>query len=107
MAPRAREAAQRSAAERATRPECGRQDEGVIVSGERLKTALERACEDAGVEPAQIVAWVVEGERPEAASPIAYLAPASYVSVETAAVFRAVGSIRAHEHHLRQPSDLL
>jgi hypothetical protein len=70
----------------------------VIVEPDRLRAELERACADAGLAPASVVAWLVEATRPAGATPVAYLHPAGRVRAGTVLVFRAVGEERAARH---------
>lgn len=72
----------------------------VIVDPNRLRTELERACEDAGLDPRAWVAWIVDAVRPTGTTPIAYLQPAGCVKPDTVVVFRAVGSERVDPHRL-------
>jgi hypothetical protein len=73
----------------------------VTVDPERLRTQLERACEDAGLDPRAWVVWIVDALRPAGTTPIAYLQPAGEVRPDTVLVFRAVGSERVHRYRLR------
>jgi hypothetical protein len=77
-----------------------RHDAEMVVTPERLLAALPDACEDAGVTAALVIAWIVEAAWPTTTSPIAYIAPASYVTEETVTVFRVIGAARVDEHHL-------
>ena len=72
----------------------------MTVDPDRLRTELERACEDAGLDPRAWVVWIVDAVRPAGTTPIAYLQPAGAVRPSTVLVFRAVGSERARPYHL-------
>jgi hypothetical protein len=72
----------------------------VIVEEQHVLDTLAVTCPHANVAAADVVVFVVDAERPAGATPSAYLHPASYVSEETARVFRAVGSVRADAYHL-------
>src|SRR6266849_1617285 len=72
----------------------------VTVDPDRLRTELERACEDAGLDPSRWVVWIVDGVPPAGTTPIAYLQPAGEVRTDTVIVFRAVGVKRARPHRL-------
>jgi hypothetical protein len=67
----------------------------VIVDPFDLRTVLMRACRDAAIEPATCVVWIVDAQRPDGSTPIAYLQPARRVRDDTVQVFRAVGAERA------------
>ena len=67
----------------------------MIVEPEHLRSELERACVDAGLDPGAFAVWIVDAARPPAATPIAYLQPAGRVRSDTVLVFRAVGEERA------------
>jgi len=69
----------------------------VIVGPDRLRSELARACEDAALDPASFVVWVVDGARPAGATPLAYLHPEGRVRDDTVLVFRIVGGQRADE----------
>lgn len=64
----------------------------------RLRSELEGACADAGVEAASVVVFVAPARQPWGTTPLAYLNPAGVVRPETVAVFRAVGAARAARH---------
>lgn len=68
------------------------------VEGSQLKSLLRRACDDAGLDAACVVAWIVDAARPAGATPIAYLHPRGVVRPDTVQVFRAVGAERAQAH---------
>ena len=72
----------------------------MTVDPDRLRTELERACEDAGLDSRAWVVWIVDAVRPAGTTPIAYLQPAGVVRPNTVLVFRAVGSERVRPHHL-------
>jgi hypothetical protein len=72
----------------------------VTVDPDRLRTQLERACADAGLDPRAWVVWIVDAVRPAGTTPIAYLQPAGEVRPNTVLVFRAVGSERVHPYRL-------
>ncbi len=65
---------------------------------DRLREELSAACEDAGIDSATLVVWVVAVSRPPGTTPLAYLQPAGEVRADTVRVFRAVGAERASEH---------
>ncbi len=65
-----------------------------MLDPERLREKLVAACDDAGIAPASVVAYVVVAPRPTGTTPLAYLHPAGLVRSETVAVFRAVGAER-------------
>jgi hypothetical protein len=66
-----------------------------MVELARLRLELAAACEDAAVDPATLVVWVVAVARPPGTTPLAYLQPAGEVRADTVRVFRAVGTARA------------
>jgi hypothetical protein len=70
----------------------------VIVDAERLRAELENACADAELPAGSFAAWIVNGECPAGATPVAYLHPAGRVDPGTVLVFRAVGAARAARH---------
>jgi hypothetical protein len=72
----------------------------VRVERDRVREALLAACADAGIDPGNVVVFMVDANRPADTTPIAYLQPAGYVQQETAGVFRAVGTEQAHAYHL-------
>jgi hypothetical protein len=66
-----------------------------VLDMRRLRSELERACADAGVDPTAVVVFVVASRQPKGTTPLAYLNPAGVVRADTVAVFRAVGGARA------------
>lgn len=72
----------------------------MTVDPDRLRTELERACADAGLDPRAWIVWIVDAVRPAGTTPIAYLQPAGEVRPSTVLVFRAVGSERVRPYHL-------
>jgi hypothetical protein len=66
-----------------------------MVDLHRLRLELAAACEDAAIDAATLVVWVIAGARPPGTTPLAYLQPAGEVRADTVRVFRAVGSERA------------
>lgn len=72
----------------------------MTVDPDRLRIELERACEDAGLEPRAWVVWIVDATRPSGTTPVAYLQPAGDVKPDTVFVFRAVGSERVDPYRL-------
>jgi hypothetical protein len=64
----------------------------------RLRSELDAACADAGVDAASVVVFVVASRQPAGTTPLAYLNPAGVVRSDTVAVFRAVGAARAAGH---------
>ena len=72
----------------------------MTVDPERLRTQLERACEDAGLDPHAWVVWIVKAVRPAGTTPVAYLQPAGEVRSDTVLVFRAVGAERVRSYDL-------
>lgn len=66
----------------------------MIVEPSDLRAALVRGCDDAGLDPATVMAFVVEAARPPGATPLAYLHPHGAVRPDTVQVFRAVGTER-------------
>jgi len=70
----------------------------MVVDASNLRTALEHACRDAGLDQSTVVAWIVDAARPPGATPIAYLHPAGSVRPDTVQVFGAVGADRAAVH---------
>lgn len=72
----------------------------MTVDPDRLRTELERACEDAGLDPRAWIVWIVDAVRPAGTTPIAYLQPAGEVRSNTVLVFRAVGSERVDPYRL-------
>jgi len=73
----------------------------VVLDLKRLRSELERACADAGVDARSVVVFVVPSRQPEGTTPLAYLNPAGSVRPDTVAVFRAVGGSRAARHAAR------
>jgi hypothetical protein len=71
-----------------------------VLDPEHLRQELLAACDDAGIAPASVVAYVVAAARPAGTTPLAYLHPAGVVRSETVAVFRAIGSTRVARHQL-------
>lgn len=71
-----------------------------MIDPDRVSAELVRACEDAGLEPAAFVVFVVDAPWPLGTTPMAYLQPAGHVWPDTVVVFRAVGAVRAGRHHL-------
>src|SRR5690242_10081936 len=69
-----------------------------MVDLDRLRSELAAACEDAAIDPAALVVWVIAVARPPGTTPLAYLQPAGEVRAETVRVFRAVGTQRADTH---------
>jgi hypothetical protein len=60
-----------------------------------------RACsQDAGIDPASLVVFVVDAVRPPGTTPLAYLQPAASVRDDTVLVFRAVGRARVDPFRL-------
>lgn len=72
----------------------------MTVDPDRLRTELERACEDAGLDPRGWVVWIVDAVRPAGTTPTAYLQPAGEVKPDTVLVFRAVGPERVDPYRL-------
>jgi hypothetical protein len=72
----------------------------MTVDPDRLRTQLDRACEDADLDSRAWVVWIVDAVRPAGTTPIAYLQPAGEVRANTVLVFRAVGPGRIHPYHL-------
>ena len=72
----------------------------MTVDPDRLRTELESACADAGLDPRAWVVWIVDATRPAGTTPIAYLQPAGGVRPATVVVFRAVGSERVDPYRL-------
>jgi hypothetical protein len=72
----------------------------VTVDPARLRNELERACEDAGLDPRAWVVWIVDAARPAGTTPAAYLQPAGEVKPDTVLVFRAVGAERVDRYQL-------
>ena len=72
----------------------------MTVDPHRLRIELERACEDAGLDPRAWIVWIVDAVRPAGTTPIAYLQPAGAVGPTTVFVFRAVGPERVDPYHL-------
>lgn len=70
----------------------------MIVEPSDLLAALASACDDAGLDPATVAAWIVDASRPPGATPLAYLHPDGAVRADTVRVFRAVGAQRTAEH---------
>jgi len=66
-----------------------------VLDHARLRSELDAACADAGVDPASVIVFVVPLRRPEGTTPLAYLNPAGSVRPDTVVVFRAVGAARA------------
>lgn len=62
---------------------------------DRLRLELAAACEDAAIDPATLVVWVIAVSRPRGTTPLAYLQPAGEVRAQTVRLFRAVGAERA------------
>jgi len=61
-----------------------------------------RACsEDAHIDPASVVVFVVDAVRPPGTTPLAYLQPAAMVRSDTVVVIRLVGSARLDPFGLR------
>jgi hypothetical protein len=65
---------------------------------ERFRRQLHAACADAAIDPASVVAYIVQAPRPAGTTPLAYLHPAGTVQPDTVAVFRAVGATRTARH---------
>jgi hypothetical protein len=72
----------------------------MTVDPDRLRTELERACEDAGLDARAWVVWIVDSVRPAGTTPTAYLQPAGAVKPDTVLVFRAVGPERVDRYRL-------
>jgi hypothetical protein len=65
-----------------------------VLDISRLRSELDDACADAGVDPRSVVVFVVPSRQPDGTTPLAYLNPAGEVRADTVVVFRTVGSAR-------------
>jgi hypothetical protein len=69
-----------------------------VLEPSLLRSELEDACADAGVDPASVVVFVAPSRQPAGTTPLAYLNPAGTVRPDTVAVFRSVGAARVALH---------
>jgi hypothetical protein len=70
----------------------------VVLDLDHLRSQLDAACADAGVDSRSVVVFVVPSRQPEGTTPLAYLNPGGEVRPDTVAVFRGVGAARAARH---------